>query len=97
MIAFFKKLLKRKGPMTYDESIKAILAKQKAGHKTVDVEFGTELLKSMLQESSQLMGFVLHNTPKAENYLRFQFADDDNPQYSFNVIIQKNGKKLPPA
>ena len=98
MIGFIKKLFRKPDRAPHcSEALDKLDKLRRDGLKEIDVRIGTELLSAIMQDSAQLMALVLHNTPKAENYLRFVFVDDDKPEYSFNVIIQKNGKKLPPA
>jgi len=82
-------------PKTIEEALADLEAKRDQGILSVEVDHATELVKTILAEAAQLMNFVLFNTPKAENYLSFTFVNDDHPEYDFEVILHKKGKKYP--
>jgi hypothetical protein len=78
-----------------DEIKEGLEQARRDGHKEVDVQFATEMMKTILNESAQLFSFVLFNTPEAKNYLKITFECDSDPDKGFNVILQKRGKGLP--
>jgi len=78
------------------EEILAMLADLKqSGEEKIRGPQVAEIVASMLNEMAPFLHCALHDNPSAQNYLVYNFVND-NADLSFDVVLLKKGRSYPP-